>query len=287
VIDIRGAIDLHLHAKPSLFPRLATDREVAKAASQAGLAGILLKSHHESTVDRALKLAPGFPDLRIFGGIVLNNHVGGIDPVIVESALESGAKQVWLPTIDANAHARAFGGTGGFDTQAMRQDDRGAEGINLIKEDKLRPEVVSVLGLVAEYDAILGTAHQSYEELRLIIPQARQAGVEKILLTHPFFVVPRLSLEQTEELVAQGATAEFTYCTVSPKWACATIAAVAEAAKTLGAENCILTSDAGQPYNPMPPEALRLFAQGLSEMGVAETDIDLMIRRNPARLLGL
>jgi hypothetical protein len=37
----------------------------------------------------------------------------------------------------------------------------------------------------------------------------------------------------------------------------------------------------------MPSEALRIFAQGMFECGITEAEIDLMIRRNPACLLGL
>lgn len=287
LIDVRGAIDLHLHAAPSLFPRLATDGEVAEAASQAGLTAILLKCHHESTVDRARLLDPEFAGLRVFGGIVLNSYVDGIDPHAVEAALDRGAKQVWLPTIDAAHHARVHGGTGGFDAQSAQLARREMAGIDLLREGELTPELDAVLGLVAAHDAILGTAHQSYEELRLIIPAARRAGVAKILLTHPFFKTPGLSLEQTQELVTLGAIAEFTYCTVSPMWAYASLPSVAEAIKMLGAENCILTSDAGQRHNPMPPEALRIFAQSLFELDIPADDIDVMIRRNPARLLDL
>jgi predicted metal-dependent phosphotriesterase family hydrolase len=37
----------------------------------------------------------------------------------------------------------------------------------------------------------------------------------------------------------------------------------------------------------MPPQALRIFAQSLLEAGISEDDIGVMIRTNPAKLLGL
>ena len=49
----------------------------------------------------------------------------------------------------------------------------------------------------------------------------------------------------------------------------------------------MLVSDTGQRHNPLPPEALRLFAQGLFEKGVPEEDIYTMIKDNPADLLEL
>jgi hypothetical protein len=287
VIDMRGAIDLHLHAAPSLFPRVATDREVAEAAARAGFAAIVLKSHHESTVARADALDEAFDSLRVFGGIVLNSYVGGVDPSSVEAALVAGAKQVWLPTIDAAYHALVHGGTGSFDAQVGTEVRREPEGISLLWNEELRPEVESVLKMIAKHDAILGTAHQSFEELRVVIPRAHELGVSRILLTHPFFKAPGLSLQQTEALVALGAVAEFTYCTVSARWAYARVEDVAEAIKTLGAGNCILTSDGGQVDNPLPPEGLRIFAHSLVDAGVNAEEIDIMIRRNPARLLDL
>ncbi len=39
--------------------------------------------------------------------------------------------------------------------------------------------------------------------------------------------------------------------------------------------------------NPLPPQGLRIFAQSLVKAGVNAEEIDIMIRRNPARLLGL
>ena len=61
----------------------------------------------------------------------------------------------------------------------------------------------------------------------------------------------------------------------------------AEAIREVGAEHFLLSSDLGQEMNPLHPDGLRAFIDGLRREGIADTDIDLMIRRNPARLLGL
>jgi hypothetical protein len=287
MIDIRGCIDMHFHPAPCLFPRRATDYQIAVAASQAGMAGLLLKCHHESTVSRAFVLQQQFPHMHIFGGIVLNRYVGGYNPKAVEAALELGGKQVWLPTIDASYHARVHGSTGKYDVQDSGAAEAGSAGISALHDGELTPEARTIFELVAHHNVILGTCHQSYEELKVIIPAARQLGVKKILITHPFFKVPGLTLEQTSELVALGGIAEFGYCTVSPMWAYATIASVAEAVRQLGAQNCIIMSDAGQRHNPMPHEALFVFAQGLFEKGISRDALDGMMRVKPAELLGL
>jgi hypothetical protein len=287
LVDMENAIDMHFHPAPCLFPRLATDYQIADAANQAGMRGLLLKCHHESTVSRARALRKDFPSMHIFGGIVLNSYVGGINPKAVEAALKLGGKEVWLPTIDSDYHARVHGGTGQYDVQVAASAKKAEAGISVVKDGEITPDAKAVFTLIAEYNAILGTCHQSYEELKVIIPAARKIGVQKILLTHPFFKVPGLKLEQVQELVALGSIAEFGYCTVSPMWAYATIPQVARAILTLGAKNCIIISDAGQRSNPMPHEALRIFAQGLFESGLPETDINILVRENPAWLLDL
>jgi len=81
--------------------------------------------------------------------------------------------------------------------------------------------------------------------------------------------------ERLKRLVAQGAYAEFGYCTVSPMWNHAPLTRVVEAIQAIGPEHCILMSDAGQRHNPMPAECLRVFAQSVHESGVSEEGVDL------------
>ncbi|HEV2474501.1 MAG TPA: hypothetical protein VGS41_17620, partial [Chthonomonadales bacterium] len=102
---------------------------------------------------------------------------------------------------------------------------------------------------------------------------------------HPIFRVPGLTLPELAELAALGAFFEFTYCTVSPMWLHATMAHTAAAIRSVGAGRSILSSDCGQPHNPMPHEGLRILAQMCLEHGFSETDIDRMVRRNPAAMV--
>ena len=117
LIDVAGAIDMHCHPFPDLFPRLADDIDIAIAARDAGLKALMLKCHHESTVSRAYLIQRVVPGIRVFGGVVLNSYVGGINPAAVEAALRLGGKEVWMPTIDVGYHAEVHGGTGGYDAQ--------------------------------------------------------------------------------------------------------------------------------------------------------------------------
>src|SRR6266508_2700417 len=57
------------------------------------------------------------PSLDVLGGVVLNRYVGGINPAAAEAALRLGGRCIWFPTMDADAHARAFGSTGAYPSQ--------------------------------------------------------------------------------------------------------------------------------------------------------------------------
>jgi hypothetical protein len=43
---IHGAVDLHVHPSPSLFPRRIDEVEAARLADDAQMRAILVKSHH-------------------------------------------------------------------------------------------------------------------------------------------------------------------------------------------------------------------------------------------------
>jgi hypothetical protein len=286
LIDMSGATDLHCHPYPDLFPRLADDLDIARAARDAGMRALVLKCHHENTVSRAYLVQRVVPEIKVFGGVVLNNYVGGINPAAVEASLRLGGVEVWMPTVDAGYHAQMHGGTGGYDSQ---QGGRGGgEGIWIADaEGRLKPEVKEVLGLVAQYNAILGTCHLSPREIVALVKEARDVGVQKIVVTHPFFKVPNLDIPTVEELVRLGAVPEFGYCTVSPAWHYAIPEKVVQAIHTVGASRCVLVSDTGQRHNPMPNEALRVFAQTVFEKGLKQDQVEGMVKNNPADLLDL
>src|SRR5207248_4445129 len=133
----------------------------------------------------------------------------------------------------------------------------------------------------------LSTAHISPAEIVALVTRARELGVAKICVTHPFVKVPNLDMPTLEEVVRLGGMPEFGYCTVSPAWQYASPDKIVEAVGRVGASRCLLVSDTGQRHNPMPSEALRVFSQTIFEKGVSEDDVALMIQRNPGDLLEL
>ena len=210
-----GAVDLHVHCAPSFFPRWGDGLDVVRACEAAGLAAVLLKAHEGGTYDGAAALDRLSPTLRVRGGIVLNRYVGGLNPAAVEAAFRLGGRCVWFPTIDADAHARAFGSTGAY--PAQRGGVESPSGIRVLDDaGRCVPEALEVLELAAEHDALVATGHLSAKEVAEVVRRAVAAGVHRLLVQHPCFPVPALPADELEPLVRAGAVLELTALSVSP-----------------------------------------------------------------------
>lgn len=69
---------------------------------------VVLKCHHGYTSDRAYFVRKAVPGIGVYGGVVLNNAVGGINPFVVEAAITYGTKIVWLPSWVQHCPGRTF-----------------------------------------------------------------------------------------------------------------------------------------------------------------------------------
>lgn len=265
--------DLHVHSAPCVFPRLADDLGTVRLYGRAGFSGCVLKGHVEPTAGRAEACAAA-SGLQVYGGLVLNASAGGLNPSAVTAALALGARVVWLPTLDARHHTAAGlpqppGRTGG--TLACPPADWGTE-----------VSLNEIFALVAEADAVLATGHVSAAECGWVVDTAHRAGVRKILLTHPTFVVPGVGSAEVEQLCALGAIAEVTWYGLEHG---GNAAALAELATTLGPERCVLSSDAGQPESPDPPTALELLVEQLVSAGLDPSVARAMASDTPEGLV--
>ena len=79
-----GVIDMHTHTHPDVFGRSIDDVDLATLAKARGMRGIVIKNHISETASRAALAMKAVPGIEVWGGIVLNNAVGGINPVAVE-----------------------------------------------------------------------------------------------------------------------------------------------------------------------------------------------------------
>ncbi len=271
-VSLAGAIDLHAHAAPDSRPRSVNDIETARLAQAAGMRAILLKNHFTMTADRAAIAMAEVDGIEIFGGVVLNRAVGGINPEAVrQMASFSGGrgKVVWLPTFDAEHYVTAAGG--------------GAPFVSVVENGEPLPAVLEVFDLIAEHDLTLAMGHSSPEEVLRLIPAARERGVERILVTHVFG--QDATMDQMRAMANAGAIMEIDWLAVYS--GSLALEDYVSAINELGEFAFVMSSDLGQAGNPTHADGLRAYIRAMREAGVATDAIDVMIRRNPARLLGL
>ena len=62
---------------------------------------------------------------------------------------------------------------------------------------------------------------------------------------------------------------------------------VAQAVKELGAGSVLISSDLGQSGNMVHPDGIETAIAAMKKEGISDADIDTMMRKNPAKLLGL
>lgn len=286
---LRGAIDLHQHAAPSLFERITDDIGLASEARQRGMRGVLIKAHEQDTTGRAALVRRQVPGVEVYGGLVLNWIAGGLNPHAVDASIKMGGRMVWMPTLSAQHHIGFFGGSHFGRSMKMKEAPKvPAKGISVL-DDKgaLRGEVAEILGLIAEADICLSTGHLSPKEIRVLVPAARRAGLKKILITHPDLGLSGISLEDQKALAAEGAVLEKDLIAMMPAWQSLNLEGMAKSIREIGPEHCVLGTDFGQLHHPTPGEGLRMFVQMLLERGFAPEELRTMVVRNPACLLGV
>ena len=270
-VSLAGIIDFHAHAGPDSRPRSVDDIEVAQLFKAAGLRGMVLKNHFTMTADRAALAMAQVDGLEIFGGVALNRAVGGINPEAVRqlAAFSGGrGKVVWLPTFDAEYVTRA---------------GRGEPFVPVVENGAPVAGLEEVFSLIAQHDLVLAMGHSSPEEVLLLLPVAKRLGVQNILITHVFG--QDASLDQMRQMAAEGAVMELDWLAVYS--GSLSITDYTTAVHAIGAESFLISSDLGQEGNLTHADGLSDYIRALREAGMTNAEIDVMARRNPARLLGL
>jgi hypothetical protein len=264
--------------------------ETAKSARNAGMRGIVIKNHHTPTVDRGYLVHKAIPEVEVYGGVVLNYSAGGLNPFAVDAALKLGGKIVWMPSVDARNHANHFGEFGKYGPRLDYDKSKiyeGVKGITILDErGKIKHEVGMILDIISDYDAVLETSHLDVSESKVLVEEARKKDI-KIVVTHVGFITSSLSLEEQRWMAQRGALLELCYSSLSPAWRSISIDEVVNIVCKVGPEHYILASDLGQVHNPSPAEGLRIYIMMLLERGITPDEIEIMVKDNPERLLGL
>jgi len=278
---LAGSIDMHLHPGITKGSSRVDVMEAATQAKQAGMKALVYKSHNFTAAVAAL-VSRMVPDIKIIGSICLDYEIGGLNIHALENAVQLGAKVVWMPTF-SSSNSIGMMRKQGFPLKG--------EGFSIIdKTGNLVPELEPILSLIQKHDMVLATGHISPPEIFALVKEARQIGIKKIVVTHPTdkeFMEKVLTLEEMKQLAQVGAFMEFTIIGILPNEFCHNPAERAHIIKAIGPEHCILSTDLGQPQNPLPVEGMRLFIATMLHHGITPEEIELMVKRNPSRLLDL
>jgi hypothetical protein len=284
---LQGAVDLHVHSGPGLIPRSLDHVEAAREAMAAGMRALVVKDQHSMTGNAVYfinKYIIRNEPFDVFAGLVLNNAAGGLNPNVVDAAIKYGAKIVWMPTSSARNHIEIHQKMESSFPHTKEKLFPETPLTILDEKGKILPQVKQICSLIAEADIILGTGHLHLSEIKLLVEEAQKAGIKRILMQHPEFLV-EASIDEQVELAKKGVWIEHSLA-LFLSGACKKEYLV-EMIRGVGSEYTTLGSDLGQMTNPRPVAGIRTCVQYLLENGIKDEEIDLMLRKNPAKLVNL
>jgi len=316
---LQGAIDIHVHPGPHLksSPRRLNPIQTAIEARDAGMRAIVLKDVFEMSNGTAWLVNQQVPDFQVFGGLMLNTVYGGMNPRAFKTAIYYGDGAKYL---DFGAHSTYYQAAkegrlvdGKFvplsDLYPKFREEELSRCIRIPLEGDPDPALDEILTLLAANPHIyLDTGHVSAEEAMRLVELKSKYGYKKIVVSSSVAKVS--TMDQLQQMAKKGAFIEFTFgaytaanmiplthyyvekeytsidegLTGGPEGG---IPAVAQSIRELGAKNCILSTDFGRYALSSPVEGLRQFIACMLDLGIGPDDIQLMVKTNPEKLLGL
>ncbi len=285
---LKGIIDLHVHAGPSVANRAVDAADMLKEAVVAGYRGFLVKDHYFPSC-MGVKMVQEHCDAKgveIYSSMALNNSMGLFNTLALDAAINMGAKIIYFPTVSSknhiDHHKGNFVGAGKMsvpEVPVVYVDEKGV----------MDPAAVECLKIIAEKDVILGTGHGTAWEIDHLVEKAVEVGVKRILVNHPQFHIGA-TYEQMTKWAKMGAYIELNVCVFTSGSKLGTLddQVIADMLKAVPLSNIILDSDMGQKGNGSPVEGMYRFIRLLMDkFGLSEADINLIAKENPAKLLGL
>ena len=279
-MNLQNVIDMHIHSAPDTRQRKMDDLELMESAVERRMRAVVIKCHCAPTAGRAALVnkvrREKYPDsnFEMFGGIVCNYDVGGLNPKAVESMFRMGGKVVWLPTFDSAYSVQRSGKQGG---------------IHCIENDQPVKQLMDIMDLVMQYNGVLATGHIGVSETFALAKAAKKMGLKKLVVTHPESCLVGFTLQDQEQLVSEyGVYLE--HCFSQPigggiyQKNCEFNT---EAIKQIGAEHTIIATDSGQAQNAYPYESMLEMLNYLAQHGISNDDIVQATQTNPQFLLDI
>ena len=281
---LKGVCDIHLHCRPDSRERSVDEYGFIKDAMAAGYRAVMFKSNDFSCHDRAYIIRQALPGAECFGSFCMNRvHGDRVNVFAAQKAVETSGglcRCIWMPTLDA--------------AYQYQSEGRKEKGIPVLDDNgQVLPEVVRVMEICAEADIIFATGHSSPKESITLVRKAKEVGVKRIVVTHANSYIWTMTPDQIKRCIDLGAYIEYCYLpclwgegTKMPQYQRQSIEDFASFVR-IDPTRSFISTDLGQAVMPHPVEGMRDCILKLQSAGVSQSDIDLLVRRNPAWLIGL
>jgi len=289
---MNGAVDYHVHAFPDVTPRIQDMVEMAEDARKYGMRALVFKDHYMPTPDRCYFVNKLVPEVKCIGTICLNYGVGGFNPVAVEAAAKMGAKVVWMPGIDSawTIHQVYVEKRAKWLEPFVRIKDP-RKGLSVLKGgldgNEVLPEVKEILSIIKQYNLVLDILHISPKERKLLVNEAKEFGIEKIVLTHPNCSIGYADIDEQKELASKGVYMAYAFLPCLPYFDRQDPAVIADMIRAVGPDKSMLCTDLGQVINPPPVEGYKLFILHLLACGIPKDWLETIAQKTPAEVLDL
>jgi len=274
---LSGAIDMHFHMDSPLPSGAHEEAVIAtvRLAKARRMRGLVIKNHSEPTATLAYLLRLEIPDFGIFGGIVMNRSVGGMNSAAVEHMATQlygqPGKVVWMPANDSEIESTAPYPEKPF--------------VAISRNGQLLPEVKDIIALVAKFHLVLASGHIAPQDALLVFREGKRVGVQHMIATHAMDLAGKMTMEQMQQAMELGAIIEFDFRHVLIE-----DGRRATAIRTLGPDHCLISEFWTK--NEPPREYANLdgvgaFVEAMHARGFSDQELDMMLKTNPARLLGI
>ncbi|MGN0968986.1 MAG: DUF6282 family protein [Oscillospiraceae bacterium] len=288
---LQGVVDFHVHCYPSFMERACDFVALCYLAEKAGYKAIGHKDHNYASAGLASEIKMNrFADspLQIFGTLAMNQSVGGMDPVALESALTFGTRAVWFPTVSAKNHIDFTAKVAGFPKAVSGPKTKPDPIVLTDSEGELIPQAAEALKILARYPNVaIGSGHGSPAEIDALVKRCVELGIaDRFFVDHPYEII-EAELDDMIRWARQGAVIEFVAGMSVPPTENFPLDTMIEYIRAIGVEHVILLSDLGQKNKGDPVAVYGKFLKGLYDHGLHEDEIRYMTSYLPGKMIGL
>jgi hypothetical protein len=304
VPGVEGAIDVHCHASDGQQDPFG----VAKVASRSGMRGLLYKSivgrsnpaqaarNLQQELDAWCEKERVTPITCWAGASVTEGYTVPIRLEHCKARVDSGCVALWMPVVNS---ANSLSAVGGRSIQWDKNADNKHHtdplpwetavkcGHYLLDDNgKLKSNIQDIFRLASDRGVALFFGHPTKRELWAMAEMCQKLNFKRGVIDHPFSPFVSLTIEEMKQCGAMGLWINFTFDEISPLLG-VDPRRMYDAVRAVGPAHCTLSSDCGEPLFPNSVEGMRLMNYYMTAFGCSAEEIDVMMRVNPAFIVGL